>query len=74
MKVSDEGGSLYQSAGHSVDHDPLRQVHGVGDGQHHQAGVAPGRPVEQVVHDVLFARPQQVQLQDNNNKKREGGG
>lgn len=54
---------MYQSAGHSVDHDPLGEVHGVGDGEHHQPAVAPGGPVEQVVHHILLPGPQQVQLQ-----------
>lgn len=53
----------HQPARHPVDHDPLGQVHGVGDGQHHQAGVAPRRPIEQVVHDILLPGPKQVQLQ-----------
>lgn len=55
----------HQSAGHSVDHDPLGQVHGVGDGQDHQAGVTPRRPIEQVVHHVLLPGPQQVQLHED---------
>lgn len=60
----------HQPAGHSVDHDPLWQVHGVGDGQHHQAGVAAAGPVEEVVHDVLLPRPQQVQLQGSKDSVR----
>lgn len=53
----------HQPARHPVDHDPLGQVHGVGDGQHHQAGVALRWPIEQVVHDILLPGPEQVQLQ-----------
>lgn len=61
----------HQSARHPVDHDPLGQVHGVGDGQHDQPGVTPRRPVKQVVHHVLLPGPEQVQLEETG---RDGGG
>ena len=52
----------YQSAGDSVDHDTLREIHRVGYREYDQLGVASRWPVEQVIHDRLFARPQEVKL------------
>lgn len=64
--VMRQGEVPHQPAGHTVDHDPLRKVHGVGDGQNHQPGLSPRRPIKQIVHHVLLPGPQQVQLQTGN--------
>lgn len=52
----------YQSARHAVHHDPLWQVHGVGNGQDHQPGSLVSRPIKEVVHDILFVSPEKVEL------------
>ena len=52
----------YQPTGHPVEHDALRQVHGVGHSQHDQFSVLPSRPVKQAIQDALLPSPQQVEL------------
>ena len=51
-------GSTYQSAGDSVHHDPLWEVHGVCNSQHHQSGLEPAGPVKQMVQHRLLPGPQ----------------
>ena len=55
--------NTHEPALDAVHHDALGQIHGVGDGEHDELGLRSRRPVEDVVHHRLLARPQQVQLQ-----------
>lgn len=52
----------YQSTRYTVHHDPLWQVHGVGNGQDYQPGSFVSRPVKKIVHDILFVSPKKVKL------------
>ena len=47
-----------------VHHDPLGQVHRVGDGDDDEPGRLPAGPLEDVVQDRLLPVPQHVQLVD----------
>ncbi len=59
---------FYQSTGHTVNHDPLRQIHSVCNGKNHQTSVAPCWPIKQVIHHILFTGPQEVKLKKQLNK------
>ena len=52
----------HQPAGYSVDHNSLREVHGVGHSKNNQSGVPPCWPVKQVIQDCLLPCPQEIQL------------
>lgn len=51
-----------QPARYALVQQALRQIHGVGDGEHSEARCGPLRPVEEVVEDLLSTRAQKVQL------------
>lgn len=53
----------YQSTGNPVNHDSLRQIHSVCDGENHQTSVAPCWPIKQIIHHILFTGPQEVKLE-----------
>lgn len=52
----------YQAASHTVHHDPLWKVHGIGNSQHDQPGSFVSRPIKEVVQHILFVSPKKVKL------------
>ena len=61
--------NMYQSTGHPLHHQPLGQVHGVCDSEDNQFGLPLTGPVEDVVHDILLTRPQQIELNVETKRK-----